>query len=213
MTLRILPIVEGHGETHAVDKFLAKLGRFLGFTIHCEKPIRVHAQKFIDDEEEFGRYVRLALDKAHSKRSLVLVLLDLDEGCIKHSAELFQDRLRQFRQDVTVVVAFVQPEFEIWFLYAHASIAGHRALELKATYQVPADLRDAKGEVSRLFKIRYTPTMHQREFVAQMDIGEAAREPCLARLGEKLKRAAGDITSPDATGPAENWSLRRDSNP
>jgi hypothetical protein len=106
--LRVLPIVEGHGEDAAIRILLERIGSELPGCEHVEvlRPLRWPKTKLLQDLE-LKRAVELAclkLAPLHSpEHPLVLILLDADEDppC-KLGPELLANA-RQARPDVDIV--------------------------------------------------------------------------------------------------------------
>jgi len=66
----IAPIVEGHGEVEAVPALLQRIAEMEApdRLLEVNRPIRVKAGSFLNDQDYFKRYVTLASSKAQNNR-------------------------------------------------------------------------------------------------------------------------------------------------
>ncbi|OMG73866.1 DUF4276 family protein [Burkholderia ubonensis] len=175
--MKIASIVEGHGEVSALPVLLR---RFLewrpaeGF-IEIERPNRVPRDRFINLQDEFVRFLRLARIQC-GEDGWILILLDADDDCPVELATALLARAREIdNRRVSVVIA--KREFEAWFIGAAASLDGHRGLTV-----MPADLnaeaelpRDAKGWLgARMKKGSYGAVTDQPAFASLMDLQQAS---------------------------------------
>ncbi|WP_082248957.1 DUF4276 family protein [Burkholderia pseudomallei] len=174
--MKIASIVEGFGEVSALPVLLR---RFLEWRptedyIEIERPNRVPRDRFINSQDEFARYLKLARMQCGND-GWILILLDADNDCPVELAASLLTRAREIDEHrVSVVIA--KREFEAWFIGAAASLNGQRSLAIE-----PADLnvdaespRDAKGWLrTRMGKGSYGPVTDQPAFAALMDLQQA----------------------------------------
>lgn len=175
--IRVACIVEGHGEVVAVPLLLRRLAvlRTPLIGIEISQPIRVHRDRFLNRDEEFSRYLRLAGSKC-GEQGWVLVLLDADDDCPAQLGAQTLERARSILPEHSISVVFANREFESWFIGAAASLTNFRGFVAR-----PADLtidpevpRDAKGWIrERVFSRSYGETTDQPAFAARMDIQQA----------------------------------------
>lgn len=190
--MRIVPIVEGHGEVEAVRILLQRIGLELLDGIYFEvlKPIRQHRSKLIQ-ERELERAVRLALlklgDREVHGRDLILVLVDADRDLpCELGPSLLAIGRRGEARDVACVIANV--EYETWFIAAAESL--HEELDLPA--EIPGNPeahRLGKGWIKqRIKRHKYSEPIDQPRLTAKMDLRLCrTRSPSFDKLCRELE--------------------------
>lgn len=200
--MRIVCIVEGHGEVLAVPILLRNLvaWRTTSQPIEIPLPIRVQRNRFLNKPDEFSRYLRLANQKC-GQDGWILILLDADDDCPAALAADILVRAQSIipdRNRLSVVMA--NREFEAWYIGAARSLDGYRGLTLAdGDLLINAELpRDAKGWLSqRLASRRYGETTDQPAFAARMDPAEAyARCRSFRKLCSEWDRQTQTTTPP-----------------
>ena len=184
--VRIVAIVEGHGEVESVPLLVRRLAAEIAAERLPEvpKPIRVGRMKLLK-QGELERSVELAARQTGDGGG-VLILLDADDDCPKDLAENLLSRARAARGDRQIRVVLAKREFEAWFLAAAESIAGER--DLPIALQPPAEpegIRDAKGWLTREMPRgrSYRPTRDQAGLTARLDLASARdRSPSFDKL-------------------------------
>jgi len=141
-----------------------------------------HLDNFRSKTERYVNYLRKRNDI-----DALLVLLDLDDGCAAQVAQQVTEGLRKLNPPKPIAVVFAVREYEAWFLAAANSLWGR-------PYQDnPESIRDAKGELRRLFLEDYAPTTDQASLSARMDVREAEKNSRsfrrLVHAVEELRRA------------------------
>ncbi|MFO1328492.1 MAG: DUF4276 family protein [Rubrivivax sp.] len=184
-----VPIVEGVGETLAVERLLWRIARLASPTavIRVNQPIRVKSGSFLNDRRERDRHVQLAAAKARQGSGVILVLLDSEDQCPAQLGPALLGQVQASAAGVRCMVALAHREYETWFIAAVESLRGVEGLDLGA--MAPADPeapRDAKGWLGRLLPHRYDPVTHQLAFTSQFDLGAARRVPSFDRLCRKV---------------------------
>lgn len=196
--LRVVPIVEGHGEQRAVRRLLERLWYELlgGEFIDVLSPIRTPRQRLIQNKDEaltkaigLG-WRKLAASHPAEVPSLVLILLDADHDppcalgprLLKQALEVRPD------QDISCVLAKV--EYETWFVAAAESLSDY--LDVSATGDLPID-PEARGCGKRWIRdhfrqTRYSETIDQPKLTAQMDLQACRkRSPSFDKLCRDLE--------------------------
>lgn len=178
--LRVVPIVEGHGEDQAIRTLLQRIWTDLlgGEYLEVLKPIRGKRYGLVR-EDELDRAISLALLKLGPATSagLVLVLLDADKDlpCVLGPELTAKARKSHGNADVACVVANV--EYETWFVAAAESLAAY--LEIPHGVSIPDDPereRSGKGWIKRFFKgVKYSETVDQPRLTAKMDLALCRR--------------------------------------
>ena len=173
----IASIVEGDGEVAALPVLLRRLGPWLtpDSYVDIQTPIRVRRDRFLNRDDEFHKYLRLASSKAGSE-GWVLILLDADDDC---PAQLGPEITRRAQGPVgheRISVVLAKREYEAWFLASASSLDGARGFKLDGPLpDDPETPRDAKGWIEeRMAGGTYREVTDQPAFSARMSL-EIAR--------------------------------------
>lgn len=196
--LRLVPIVEGHGEVAAVRILLERTWiELLGQEEYLEvlQPIRRPRTK-LDNREELRRAVHLGKLKLFQNpspeepgvRFLVLLLLDLDphEGPPCDLAPDLAEWMREDHGDVDTACVLANREYETWF------VAAAESLGLATHGDVPDDpevARSGKKWVQdRMQEGRYSETVDQPALTRRMDLELCRRRsPSFDKLCRELE--------------------------
>lgn len=175
--VRIIPIVEGHGECDAVPVLIRRIALEIdpGFVPQVLKPLRVPASK-LQKPDELNRTIQLAAAKLRGTGG-ILILVDCDDDCPAKVGPQLLERSRQIRSDMPIAVVLAKREYEAWFLAAAESIRSKRSLPDTLTGpEDPEGIRDAKGWLSRQMPSGtcYSETSDQAALTAAFDM-EVAR--------------------------------------
>ncbi len=200
-TLRIVPVVEGHGEVQAIRILLERVLRelFHHAGVHILQPIRQPRGKLLLNDPGAGALSR-ALALARRKLSdppvedavgLALVLLDADEHCPAELGPDLKARLDASSPGIDVCCVIANVEYETWFVAAAESLREH--LTLGGGDEIPADpegSRSGKRWIEERFRSpRYSETVDQPRLTARMDLRLArSRSPSFAKLCRELER-------------------------
>lgn len=195
MTLRIVSIVEGHGEQQALPTLLARIARETkpGVNLAIPEPIRVARDRFLNQPREFERTLSLARSKCGTDGRL-LVLLDSEGECPKTIVPDLLARLEAACPQSGCALVLAHHEFEAWYLAAAASLSGQQGLN--RDLQPPADpeaIRGCKEWLRRQMPPhrRYSETIDQPALAGKMDLAEARRAPSFDKLWRELERMLG----------------------
>ncbi len=207
--LRVVPIVEGHGEVAAVRILLDRIWRELigGEYVDTLQPVRVPRSKLLRhvegrrgvrlDEPELGRAVELAARKLAQRQepplpSLILVLLDANSDCPKKLVPQIIAVARKNAGKCAVDCVLANPEYETWFVAAAESLETY--LDLSDS-EIPPDPENAgcrKRWVADRFKGTYSETADQPALTAAMDLNLChQRSRSFRKLCEILRSQAG----------------------
>jgi hypothetical protein len=174
--MKVATIVEGDGEVAAVPLLLRRVAEWRTPEVFPETlvPIRVRRDRFLNRDEEFQRYLRLAAAKCKDG-GWILVLLDADDDCPVQLAQQVLTRAAACVAHCKVSVVFATREFEAWFIAAAASLDGHRGFAFNPGETMGAEaLRDAKGWLrQRMAGGTYGETTDQPSFAARFDLQQA----------------------------------------
>lgn len=192
--LRVVPIVEGHGEVAAVRILLQRIWTELlnGDYLAVEQPIRQPRNR-LDDRDELRRAVQLAKLKLEAAddsipRGFILLLLDLDpfSGPPCKLAPDLTKWMDEDHGDVDTACVLANLEYETWF------VAAGESLGLADTTDVPDKPERArsgkKWVQDRMPGRRYSETVDQPALTGQMDLQIArARSPSFDKLCRELE--------------------------
>jgi hypothetical protein len=175
---KIVCIVEGDGEVASLPILLRRLALWRSSLswIEIERPIRVKRDRFLNREEEFNRYVSLAVNKSESD-GWVLILLDADDDCPAELSGSIKTRVERLFPQHNFSVVLANREYESWFIASIESLNGKRGLKIAAADDLNADAenyRDAKGWIRQRMKDNsYGPTTDQPAFTSLMELQSA----------------------------------------
>jgi uncharacterized protein DUF4276 len=198
--LRILAIVEGHGEQTAVPVLLRRWfqhRRFREFetpdlAIRASGAGALKCDHVADDELGIEYYVEMA---ARERPDGILVLLDSDDECQERARtpsrlglgpELLQ-RALAVAPHIPIEVVVAHREFEVWFLAALASLrrAGHlpREVRLPTPLSDIESIRDCKKRLKPLLGRPYEETTDQTDFTGALPF-----TPVMARRSRSYRK-------------------------
>lgn len=195
--LRVVPIVEGHGEVAAVRTLLERIWYELlgGDSLEILQPIRQPRSKIVKPDELLRavRLAKLKLAQGHpfenggeEARGTVLLLIDADDDLPCELAPQLVEIVLHNEADVDFACVIANPEYETWFVGAAESLG--RPLTLGSGEEVPDDpesARSKKGWLEAHFSGPYSPTVDQPKLTAAMDLS-LCRDRC--RSFDKLCR-------------------------
>ncbi len=191
--MKLVPIVEGHGDYAAVPVLLRRLASAAGVAVEVARPIRIPKSKLVK-EPELRRAVQLA-GRQTTAGDAILVLIDADEDCPASLGPTLLGQARAERADRRIAVVLAQREFEAWFVAAASSLAA--AGKLTAGTEPPAHaetIADAKGWLTKAMGGRYSETIDQPAFAQLFDLDAARACGSFAKLWRdftRLTTAAG----------------------
>ena len=194
--MKVVAIVEGHGEVTALPVLLRRLGDWCtpGKPAEVLSPIRVQRDRFLNREDEFRRYLLLAAAKC-GEDGWVLVLLDADDDCPAEFVAPLVERVKAHIGHRRVSVVLANREYEAWFIAAADSLNHHRGFVFVPAEIIEAEIpRDAKGWIGgRMESGTYRETTDQAAFSARMDLQQAFDR---SRSFRKLSREWDRQTEP-----------------
>lgn len=175
--LRVVPIVEGHGEYECVRKLVERVWcELLGQEyVEVLRPIREKRGRLVKPEQ-LAKAVSLAAAKLGNSPSddpaLILLLVDADKNppCLL-GPQLLKDA-RAARADMEIACVVANVEYETWFVAAAESLEEYLALP-DAVPADPEGQRLGKGWIERHFQgagARYSETQDQPAMTARMDL-------------------------------------------
>jgi len=193
--LRVLPIVEGHGEDNSVRILLQRIwGELLeGEYIEVLKPIRGKRHKLVK-AAELGKALNLGIlklrDSNQQDPSMILVLLDADFDLPCVLGPSLSALARGIRADADISCVIANIEYESWFVAAAGSLGGF--LNLPDDSEIPSDPekgRHGKGWIQKKFRgPKYSETIDQPAMTQAMDLALCRqRSPSFDKLCRELE--------------------------
>lgn len=195
--LRIVPIVEGHGEDEAVPVLLRRISTEMPSCgpFQVLKPIRGHRASLVK-EEELCRAIGLAALKLKysvqpGDRSMILVILDADQDLPCVLAPTLARFAHNCRADLDVCCIVANIEYESWFVASAETLGDYLRLP-EAIPLAPESLRLGKGWIQRHFNgPKYSETVDQPRLTSKIDLQLCkSRSPSFDKLIRELERRA-----------------------
>ena len=174
----VATIVEGDGEVLALPILLRRLEQRQGLAGATKvlQPIRVHRNKFLNQEKEFSRHLQLAAAKC-GDAGWILVLLDADDDCPAQKGAEILAKAQAVVPHRRVALVLANREFEAWFIAAAPSLQGccgfaYAEKNAPANPEIP---RDAKGWMRAHMPASYGAMTDQPAFTKKFDLEMAYR--------------------------------------
>ena len=182
--LRIVAIVEGHGETEAVPVLLQRISALVapGIVLNV-RTLRVPRDRIVK-ANVLERTIETAAQTS-GEVPRILVLLDADDDCPREVGPALLRRAQAARSDREIKVVLAKSEFEAWFLASIGSLAGRHGVAANVNRPVdPEAIRDAKGWLSHVMPRNqpYKPTRDQVRFARTFDLDAARSVPSFDKL-------------------------------
>lgn len=178
MPLRVVVVVEGHGEDGAIRTLLERIWYELVRGDYIEIIPWRGKQGQLRQRDRLAPVVEAAAIKLHGTdrtdmRRLLLIMIDSEGDCPRAVAPELLGWARQVRADTDICCVLAHPMFETWFAAAAASLRGVNGFP--NDMPKPADPeanRIGKGWVRALLPRKYKETVDQPRFVAHMSLTE-----------------------------------------
>lgn len=196
-SVRVIPIVEGHGEVAAVPILLRRIGAEMLDGAHFEilTPIRQRRSVLL---QETG--LCHAIDLASAKLNnpglpndprLILVLIDADEDLPCILGPRLHSMAQSHRPDTQIICIVANKEFESWFVAAAASLTNYLTVESKNDLAIDPE-SEGLGKAwiaSRFSRVRYSERIDQPRLTAKFDLNLARRNSAsFDKLCRELER-------------------------
>ena len=216
--LKLVPIVEGPGETTAVPVLIIKILKAKKcYTIEAATPKNAHGRESLTKDGGLEKF----LDHAANERDCgaILILLDVEEGC---ALDLVRDLAvrasnHYVPHPIVVVIVAANRMYENWIL---ASLVTVRGSELDELVGLPADTplpTNAEVENGKVYIQKHLPqgrgykeTSDQEAMTHLIDIDEAKKNSrsfrrlchAIEEVLERIDKKQGGVT-PDLASVAE----------
>lgn len=187
--MRVVPIVEGHGDLKAVPALIGMLGAQIELQIFSDIPIRAGEWPKIKRTGELERLLTLASTRGADR---ILVVLDMDDDCPVTEYNHAMVRVENWKngRNIDVGVAFLYREFETLFLHQYEKFKDNRP-NLPVFDNEPEFYRGAKGLLKRVTGRRYKETEDQILFTKRLDL------PRLYSTSRSFRKLAKEICGLD----------------
>lgn len=194
--MRVIAIVEGHGEVEAVPILIRRIAEEAAPEVYPEipRPIRVKRHLLLKPGE-LERTVELAARQT-GPGDFILILLDADDDCPRDLAAAILARARAVRADRRFRAVVAKSEYEAWFLASATSIAGRRGIDAAVTApDDPESIRSAKGWLSSRMPEHspYRETLDQPALTAVFDLQSAKSAPSFDKLYRDVSSMFTDL--------------------
>jgi hypothetical protein len=183
MALRVVVIVEGHGEDASIRTLLEKIWyEFLGGDFVEVIPWR-HPQGRLLQEETLEPVIEAAALKlnapgAPALHRLLLILIDSEGECPAKWAPKVLKWARKARSDTQISCVMPNPMFETWFAAAATSLDCKNDLpDDLAKPDDPEAMRLGKNWIRQHLPRKYKETIDQPRFVAHTSVEECLGSP------------------------------------
>ena len=169
---RLAVVVEGDGDFYTFPSLIANVGRACGMHIIAPDPIRAGNNIKLNNPGQIEKFADLAASRPDI--DLVLIIVDLDDGCPVTWHRNFTDRCIAAKQKYNkqIEVCFIVREFEAWLLHNldrlkidHPEIAWNQDF----TIVDPTRNRGAKEILAKAMKRRYRETTDQLVFTRSLN--------------------------------------------
>ncbi len=209
MPLRVVVIVEGHGEDGAIRHLLQRIWCEL---LQQEEYLEVipwrGKQGQLRKRDGLKPVVEAAAIKLHytdqsDMRRLLLIMVDTEGDCASKIGAELRGWATEFRPDTEIACVMPNPMFETWFAAAAASLQGKNGFPPDLQKPEDAEQAGGKGWVRKHLPRKYKETVDQPRFVGHMSLTECRDSSrSFRKLVEELKkRLIG--AAPAAAAPAQ----------
>ena len=199
--LRIVPIVEGHGEQAAIRRLLQRIWTEIlgGEHIEVLRPIRQPRSRLIDEDGLSAAVNLAALKLKNPSRpdpGAILILIDANGDCPADRGPELLEIARDVRRDMDIFCVLAKVEFETWFVGAAESLT--QFIDISGPDDVPDAPEDRgcrKKWIQDRFRSprRYSETVDQASMTAAMDLNRCRKRcPSFEKLCRDLKSRLGE---------------------
>ena len=164
--MKVVPIVEGHGDAEAVPVLLRRLVSAASAweEVRIDQPIRCNRSQLVK-QDELRKRVRLA--RLRKDCAAILIIFDSDDDCPVELAAQVREWAVAEAGPVHCDVVLAEREYEAWFLATAESLRVHHSVKSDAqSHPEPESPRDAKGRLEAMMSISYSEKTHQPAFSA-----------------------------------------------
>jgi len=201
----VVPIVEGHGEYHAVRGLLERVWCELlgGEYIDVLRPIREKRQRLVmNKDKSLSRSVKLAARQLSDpslsvEPGLILILIDTDRDLPCQLGPKLLEMARNVRADMDIACVTATVEYETWFAAAAESLSEFLDITTDEIPMEPEKQRCGKNWIQKRFKgFKYSETVDQPKLTARMDLAVCrSRSPSFDKLCRDLEFRMQQIVS------------------
>lgn len=200
---KIVPIVEGHGETTAVPVLIRKLLDEMGrYDVQVATPKNANGRSKITVTGGLEKFLSHAWNERDC--GAVLILMDTEEGCALEVVRPLVERTKAIGVRFPVVIVAANRMYENWFL---ASLETIRGQPLEGRLGLPEDTpipQDAEAENGKGYINNFLPdgrtykgTLDQEAMTRLLDTTKAEQN---SRSFKRLRHAVKEAVEAMDTG-------------
>lgn len=169
--MKLVPVVEGHGEVAAVPELLRRLQYEAScFAFEIGTAVRRNSSD-LNNRLKFQEGLQIAVNQTDC--AAILILFDLDDGCPKEKAAELAQWARESVSNKPCAVVLAYREYEAWFLAAMESLRGYNGIADNAVSpRNPESIRGAKQHLEKLMarEYSYSETADQVRLTTRFDM-------------------------------------------
>jgi hypothetical protein len=190
MALRIVPIVEGHGEVESVPLLFRRVIAHLNTAVPIEvaRPIRRPRGTLLKKGGIEAAVCLAAIEVG--EKGAIFILLDSEGDCPVQLAATLLTRAQNARSDKRTTVVLADHEFESWFLASASSLKGCGALsDAIEDHPFPEQVQDCKGWLESYMPStsKYSETADQPTFTTRFDFESARRARSFRKFWKEVE--------------------------
>jgi hypothetical protein len=217
MGLRVVVIVEGHGEDGAIRTLLERIW----YEIYQQSdyieviPWR-GKQGQLRKREGLRPVVAAAALKLHDTvradlGKLLLLMLDSEGDCPRELAPQLLNWAREVRSDTNIACVMAHPMFETWFAAAAESLRGVNGLPDDLRKPDEVESKVGKGWIKRNLNRKYKETVDQARFVGHMNLSECRDSSrSFRKLCKELQQRLAESPPRESPPPANDENATSD---
>ena len=172
---KIVAIVEGDGEQHAVPGLLRRIltERLCKFDISISQPVVTKGKPNM--LKQFDKFLRYAIQRPCDA---ILLLLDADDECPKEKYVHLSKNAAALNLKIPVAIVYAKCEYETWFICSLSQDKGQKIrdrLRILETITAPDNVENIRGAKEWLGQFMpsdrgYTATSDQTALTYHMDL-------------------------------------------
>lgn len=171
--IRVALVLEGPSDVLAFPALVTKTAAMSGLDVIAPNPIRAGNFQKLEQPNQLERFARMAASRPDA--NLVLIAVDLDDGCHVEKQAQFLARLAPIEAEFQkpIRVCFCVREYECWFLecldHLKAAAAEYDWIDGNLITN-PHAIRGAKEALQRCMRRHYKETTDQLALTRRLDL-------------------------------------------
>lgn len=183
---RIVPIVEGHSEQHAIPQLLRRILNDKNvFDVEPAKAIREHRQRIVKRDILTNR---LHMARLNSDCAAIIVVIDCDDDKPCELAPTLVTFAREANLQIPCSIVLAVREIESWLIAGIESLRGYRGIPKDASPPPDVEeIRGAKEWLNNTMLDGYKSTIDQVKLLLRFDYQQARKvSPSLDKFLREL---------------------------